>query len=276
MRFFLFFFTLIICTSCLDDSSDVDNEIKDLTIQAYIEEGGFAKVYLTNAIPFNIRIDTLAVLRAIELQAEVSISDSFGNSERLVFDFDKDRYPFIFYQGNTLKGEIGTDYSIDIQLNGEIFNSRTKIPLTPSINSYSFIDSFRDGVLEEPLKDLKLVLNNNSADVQYYKFEARNDILDDEFTPASPFIINTENISGNTFSVLLESPTFANGNEIILNVIGITKEEFDFFKAIRGDKTTLLEGFTFNEQIPSNILGGAFGYWGGENSTKISMKVEKK
>lgn len=276
MRFFLFFFTLIICTSCLDDSSHVNNEINDLTIQAYIEEGEFARVYLTNAIPFDTRIDTLAILKAIEFQAKVSISDSFGSSERLTLNKNEDQYPFIFYQGNILKGKTGADYAIDIQLNGEVFNSLTKVPLKPSINSYSFIDSFRDGVLEEPLKDLKLVLNNNSAEIQYYKFEARNDILDDEFTPASPFIINTENISGDTLSVLLESPTFASGNDLILKVISITEEEYDFLKAIGGDKTTLLEGFTFNEQIPSNIIGNAFGYWAGENSTEISLKVEKK
>ena len=277
MRFFLVFFVLLlICSSCFDDSSDIDNEIKDLTIQASIKEGDFARVYLTNAIPFDSKIDSLALLKAIEFQAKVNLHDSQGNSELLTLNIDENKYPFIFYHGNSIKGETGVKYFIDVEVKGEIFNSETEVPLAPSVHSHNFVDSFIDGELDELFKDLKLVLNNINGEIQYYKFTVNDNSLNNEFLPANPYIINTENVSGDTFLVLLEFNGFTSGNELTLDVISISKEEYEFLEAIGGDKTTLLEGFSFNEQIPSNILGNAFGYWSGENSLSLSLKVQKE
>lgn len=276
---------LIICMSCFNEKSDDVNEVDDLTIQANIKEGEFTEVYLTNAIAFSGVIDSLVVLKAIELRAKVMISDPFGNSEILTLKADQTQYPYVFYQGNSIKGEANVAYDIGIELDGKLFNSSTKIPLKPSVDSFNFVDSFNDGILQEGVKDLQLILNNDINEIQYYKFWVKDNFLESKFFPAKPFIVNTENVSGDTFSVLIEFDRlnvetdeidnfFVQGRESLLDVIAITKEEYDFLKAIEGDETTLLEGVSLNEQIPSNILGGAFGYWSGENSFQFSFEVK--
>lgn len=281
----LLVFSSFLHYSCLNEELGELNYINNLTVQASIDEGNFAEVYLTNAIPFSGVIDSLQIVKAVESKAKVTIIAADGKQDVLTLKRDNTRYPFLFYQGSIIKGEVGAEYVIDIELGGETITSTTNIPDAPIFEKIEFIDYYEDNLLQEDVKDLKLTLTKNSTETEYFKFKIKQNGVDDNFISTDPYIINTENINTASFSFILKYKALNNdvnkienrlvlGQEFFLEIISITQEEYEFLKAIGGDETTLLDGFSFNEQVPSNLSSGAFGYWSGENVSTIFFTVE--
>lgn len=281
----LLVFSSFLHYSCLNEELGELNYINNLTVQASIDEGNFAEVYLTNAIPFSGVIDSLQIVKAVESKAKVTIIAADGKQDVLTLKRDNTRYPFLFYQGSIIKGEVGAEYVIDIELGGETITSTTNIPDAPIFEKIEFIDYYEDNLLQEDVKDLKLTLTKNSTETEYFKFKIKQNGVDDNFISTDPYIINTENINTASFSFILKYKSLNNdvnkienrlvlGQEFFLEIISITQEEYEFLKAIGGDETTLLDGFSFNEQVPSNLSSGAFGYWSGENVSTIFFTVE--
>lgn len=285
MKFLISLIAILVFCGCINTNDSRYNYLSDLTVEGFIQEGQFAEVLLTNSIPFKGRIDSLEVVRAIESKAKVVVSNS-ETTEILTLKRDDTRFPYLFYRGNIIKGELGETYNLHITISGQEYFSETTIPSPPEVLEVGFVDSFDDeNKLEKDLKDLKVILSSADSQVNYFK--ARFLDVEDEgasYKPAKPFIFNTENITEDSFSVILEYTSLnleidevennlVLGKSFLLDITSITEEEYAFWKAVKGDETTFLDGVSFNEQIPTNI-GGAFGYWSGQNSAKIGLVVK--
>jgi len=277
----LIIFSLFTALSCSVNDSETKTSDK-LTIEGQIRENEFAEIFLTNSLAFEGVIDSLTVAKSVESKAKVTLSDG-EITEILTLKRDNSRFPFLFYRSNIIKGVKGGEYDLKISIRAKEFTSQTTVPEVPNIKNVTFIESRKDGELIPDRRDVRLEVVNNLSKICYYKIFIKNED-ENKFEFASPFIFNTENITTETFPLIIEYPSFENGfKENLLQVgltfdlklVAITKDQFDFWKSIRGDQSTITNNSSFSAEVITNISNGAFGYWSGENVTALKFKILK-
>lgn len=267
---------IISCEKVSNDTLDTNS----LTVEAQIKEGRVAEVYLTNAISFESTIDSLSILEAIESKAKVVLS-SGEDSEVLTLKRNDNRFPFAYYEGNEIKGEVGKEYALTVSIRGEVFTSTSSIPEKPRILDVDFMDAVNENDPNEKVVDLKLTVENN-REIKYFKILAKN-VNENKFSNAKPLIFSSETLSATeSFPVFISyskeiDGKFVNqvkpGESYEISLIAISKEQFDFWKSIKGDQTSIQDNASLSINTPSNISNGAFGYWSGENVTTIRVDV---
>lgn len=270
---------LFLCCFCFCCSPDgFDNTIHNsLTVEGYIEPGKYARIYLTKNLPVIGTIDSLDLVDSIETTAKVELF-SENTSEILTLKKDLNRFPFFYYRSNIISGDINKNYTLKISLNNSIYNAETTIPSQPIIESYNFENTKKDS-----LRKLSVSFKKQLDLVGFYKcFIKHNN--DDVYTKAKPFIFNDSLVISNTYTVsFLYDKIVDNeiknqmkvGDTIEFKISSIPKTEYEFWKAIVGDQTTLNNDVLFTQNTPTNIFGAkAFGYWSGQNSQKTTIIVK--
>lgn len=280
MRHFFLLVISILLYNCVNNDALLLESDK-LTIEGRIEEGKFARVFLTNSLPFRGIIDSLEVVKTIETKAKVVLSDG-KISEILTVKKDVSRFPYLYYRSNLIKGKIGDEYELSVTIRGKEFVSKTSIPKKVEVISYDFLDWNNDGVIHPNFKEIKLTIRKSKLKNTYYKILIKNE-KEQKYELARPYIFNTESVTTDTFPVIVnyiktnedgENESQIKVNEIIeMQLIAITKEQFDFWKSIFGDKTTILENASFTNEVESNISNGGFGYWSGENVVYFKFNI---
>ncbi|NJX15652.1 DUF4249 family protein [Tamlana crocina] len=279
MNRIFFVFLLMGCTVVEPHTLKPDR----LTVEGQIQEGKFAEINLTNGLAFKGVIDSLEVARSIESKAKVVLSDG-EVSEVLTLKRDDSRFPFLYYRSNLIKGELGRNYSLTVKIRGKEFLSQTTVPEKANVPGMEFIEWTEDGVKDPNSRSIKLTIANpQEGKNRYFKILIKKEV-EENFEYAKPFIVNTENISTETFPVIVSYIKLGDegkkvnqmtlGEVIELKIIAITKEQFDFWKSVKGDETSVLEGTSFTDRVSTNISNGAFGYWSGENTVSFKFKVE--
>lgn len=251
-----------------------------LTVQGELRENEFAEILLTNSLAFEGVIDSVKVAKSIESKAKVILSDG-EISEILTLKRDDSRFPFLFYRSNLIKGGLNKTYDLTIEIREKEFLSTTQVPEKPIIKKISFLEAQKDGVPTPEFKDIRLEIENDLSKINYYKVFIKNE-NEEKFEFASPFIFNTENIKTVTFPLVVNYNTFENGTResllqigqvFELQLIAITKDQFDFWKSVSGDETDIIDNSTFGNEVITNISGGAFGYWSGENINFLKFRI---
>ena len=278
MRKLLFLLGILI--GCSENDTTIRSS-DPLTIEGQIQENQFATIYLTNSLAFEGVIDSLTIAKSIESKAKVMLSDG-NNSEILTLKRDDSRFPFLFYRSNIIKGETGRKYNLSIEIRGKKFISETVLPKKAEIESIDFIEASKDGIKTPDFRDIKLTINNSTpSKTMYFKVLIKKE-EEAQFFNASPFIFNTENIFTDTFPLIITYSKRINGSEvnqlkinetIEIQLVAISKEQFDFWKSVKGDQTTIIDNSSFSSEITTNISNGAFGYWSGENVTNLKFTI---
>lgn len=281
MNKILFLLVILVMCSCV--KTDILSSDK-LTVEGVIKEGEFAEIRLTNSLFFEGVIDSLEIVKSIEAKAKVVISNS-EITEILTLKREDSKFPFLYYRSNIIKGELGENYDLSINVRGKEFVSSTELPEKPEILDINFLEFIEDGVPNPDYRDVKLTINNNVSSEKYFKILVKTE-SEEKFDLASPFLFNTENIFTDTFPLIVRYPKFKRGiekqnqfkvNEVIeLQLVAITKEQFDFWKSVKGDESTFVENASFTNEVVSNISNNAFGYWSGENVEFIKFKILEK
>lgn len=278
MRKLLFLLGILI--GCSENDTTIRSS-DPLTIEGQIQENQFATIYLTNSLAFEGVIDSLTIAKSIESKAKVMLSDG-NNSEILTLKRDDSRFPFLFYRSNIIKGETGRKYNLSIEIRGKKFISETVLPKKAEIESIDFIEASKDGIKTPDFRDIKLTINNSTpSKTMYFKVLIKKE-EEAQFFNASPFIFNTENIFTDIFPLIITYSKRINGSEvnqlkinetIEIQLVAISKEQFDFWKSVKGDQTTIIDNSSFSSEITTNISNGAFGYWSGENVTNLKFTI---
>ncbi len=276
MKTLYIFILIIISVSCNDFQIDSSYE-ESLTVEAYIENGKQARVYLTKSLPIEGVIDSIALIKNIESHAKVIISNG-DITEVLSLKRDDEHYPMLYYKSNNLKGEVGRNYTLQIDLSGKSYFSETTVPSKSLINSIIFNPV--EGDLTDSLRELNIIVDNAIPSmVKYFKLLIKRDSIYPKYIFPEPPIFTNENTDNTEINIFVkynydgDDYRYILGEVVYIKLQRITKEEYVFWKSIKGDKTRLLNMKTFSEEIPSNI-DGAFGYWGGQNTSSYRVVVK--
>ncbi len=266
------FLILLVLVACNEFEVPLNNT-KGLTVEAYIEAGKTPKVYLTSPIPIS-GAEEIDLAKAIEGNAKVEISDGTV-TEIAIFDADNSRYPNRYYRFLDIKGKVGGVYTLTITLEDVVYEGVTTIPVAPVINEVSYIEKVtHEGELGgRNIKiDFKKTMEN-----QYCKIFIKRR-SEEKYAKASPFLVNNLFSGGAGYTAYIDYmiedalgrkvTNLHYGEEYSILVQTITEEEYNFWKSLLGDATTLVKLPSFSLEVPTNISNGAFGFWGGYSSSE--------
>jgi hypothetical protein len=248
-----------------------------LVVEGSIETGEFPKVLITrnrgffNEFPTDL---TTFINEFVVTDAVVTVSDG-TNSETLQFTIDPLNYPFVYYTGSNLKGEIGKSYTLTIVSGSKIITSRTQIPSAVPLDSTWFgLNPFNNeedslGVSYGQIIDPDTIGNayrlfaKKNTETAYFPVSGAH--FNDDFTNGQKVVF----FNGQGKRPFFASDTFVPsdffyklGDTILLKFCSIGRKEELFFNTL--DAATNSNGNPFSSPVivKSNIEGG-LGIWCG-------------
>jgi len=248
-----------------------------LVVEGSIETGEFPKVLITRNRGFfnEFPTDLNAFLTEFVVQdAVVTVSDG-TNSEVLQFTIDPVNYPFVYYTGSIIKGEVGKSYTLTILSGNKTLTSHTQISTVVPLDSTWFgLDPFNNnedslgvsyGQIMDPdtLGNAYRLFAKKNSEISYFPVAGAH--FNDDFTNNQKVVF----FNGQGTRPFFASDTFVPqeffyklGDTILLKFCSIGRNEELFFNTL--DAATNSNGNPFSSPVivKSNIVGG-LGIWCG-------------
>ena len=170
----LLLFLAVIAAGC---QSEIDVDMPEyepkLVIEGTIENGQPAIVMLSKSISYLAEID-LDYLRdnVMITDAEVIVTSSDGESERLTFQFCPEAPLFFAFKSTNLKGKENTTYTLTVNYAGEQYTAQTTIPSTFALDSIRF-DNPSEFVNSDSMRAIRIQMTDNPMESNYYAFSVK-------------------------------------------------------------------------------------------------------
>lgn len=183
-----------------------DYETK-LVVEGSIESGKPAMVILSKSIPYFSNIDLNYLLNNVFIRdAEVYVTSSDGEMERLTFQYCADSPVMFAYCGNNIRGKENTSYTLTINYDGQTYTATTTIPKTFDLEKiwFSTISEFFNA---DTMRTIRIQMTDNPAEENYYTFQLKlscPSFKDRLWTYTVPIAFDDKSISGITFNYELE------------------------------------------------------------------------
>ena len=137
LKYIIVLFCFYSCTK--EITIAVPNTGKQFVVNGHIENNQPVKILLTRSLPYFDPLNDNDVLESLVDDALITITNSDGLSETLSYEFGLTDSWYYNYTGNTILGEEGMSYRLDIIKNDTIVSASTTIPYLAPIT----LDSLR-------------------------------------------------------------------------------------------------------------------------------------
>jgi len=281
MRFihlFISAFLLMVLASCEREIDiDLPNDEELIVVEGRIRPNEAPVILLTknqgffDAVPAGLE----DFVNSFVIQdAQVIISDGV-QSEQLQFTIDFVNYPFFYYTGNVIKGEVGKTYALSIIYNNKVLTSSTTIPAPVQIDSSWFgLNPF--DIAEDSLGVSYIQILDPDTFGNAYRLYARKNSFQ-FFNPVSGSEFNDDFVNGNNivfFAGSADQPFIAQdsfvpreffyslGDTIYLELASIGRKEYFFYATLGAAVGSNGNPFASPTLVQSNIKGG-LGVWVG-------------
>jgi len=205
---FLLLFLTVIAAGC---QSEIDVDMPEyepkLVIEGTIENGQPAIVMLSKSISYLAEID-LDYLRdnVMITDAEVIVTSSDGESERLTFQFCPEAPLFFAFKSMNLKGKENTTYTLTVNYAGEQYTAQTTIPSTFALDSVRF-DNPSEFVNSDSMRAIRIQMTDNPMENNYYAFSVKVHcpaFQDRLWVSSIPVAFDDKTFNGLTFNYEIE------------------------------------------------------------------------
>lgn len=277
--FYLFSCAILVFISACEREIDIElPDAEDLiVVEGSIEPGQSPVIMLTKNRGFfdNFPSDLEGFINEFVIQDAVVIVSDGLMSEQLSFTVNPFAYPYFYYTGTTLKGEIGKSYSLTIISNGKTLTSTTHISAAVPIDSTWYglnpFDSTEDslGVAYISITDPDSIGNAYRLFAKKKEEGWFNQVAGSEFNDdyvngqkviffagqgEKPFVASDSFVPLNYFYNI--------GDTIILKFCSIGSKELKFFYTMDAALNSNGNPFAAPTIVKSNIEGG-LGVWCG-------------
>lgn len=187
---------------------DLPDYSSKLVIDGTIENGEPAIVFLSKSIPYFSEIDFGSLSECIIANddAEVFVTSSDGESEKLKFEWCPDAPFMMAYVSHNLKGKENTSYTLTVKYNGQTYTATTSIPHTFSIDS-AWFDSPMEYINTDTMRTVRILMTDNPSEVNYYSFKIKvacPKFQDRLWSSTLPIAFDDKTFNGCTFNYELE------------------------------------------------------------------------
>ena len=297
--------SLILTVSC---ETEIDVSLpaygSEMVVEGWIEPGEPAKVSLSKSVPY------LSTINLNTLYDEVIVKDAIVTVIAENGDFDtlqlvqNDEAPlFWYYISPTLKGELNTTYTLQIDWNGKKYSSTTSIPDLINIDSV-WLDNFQS-FPSDTLKSLRVKFQDRLETKDYYLFKvkiANQTFADRVYLTTFPIAIDDVAFPGDTYiadvlrfgtsefykppqiseqdQFTYYRPFYKPGDTIYMKAAKIDYNSFRFLSTAGSMMYFGVNPFTNPPQIYSNITSETgdkcLGVWMGSASIHYKMIFENQ
>ncbi|MEZ5174337.1 MAG: DUF4249 domain-containing protein [Bacteroidia bacterium] len=278
LRYLIPFLLAAVLISCEREIEiDLPNDEDLVVVEGRIRPGESPVILLTRNRGFfdAVPTDLEEFVNEFVIQdAQVIVSDG-TQSEELQLTFDILHYPYIYYTGTVVKGEIGKTYSLSINYNNKVLTAETTIPNNVAIDTSWFgLNPF--DINEDSLGVSYLqIIDPDTFGNAYRLYAKKNSEL--QFFAVSGSEFNDDFINGNNvpfFAGSSDTPLAAQdsfipqeyfyslGDTIYLELANIGRKEYNFYATLGAALNSNGNPFASPTLVQSNIDGG-LGVWVG-------------
>jgi hypothetical protein len=278
----LFVAGFMILSSCEKDITvGIPQADKKPVVEGYIFQGEYATVGITWSFPFFKPLtgvdftDPAAAQEFLVLDALVTLSDGFS-SETLSLTFDPTSFPPIYYQGDSILGQPGRTYTLNIKFPGYDLAAVTTIPEPVSLDSLAFkVEAGEDSLgfarmyFQDPpaIGNIYRLYSKRPSYSNYVPtYAVGNSVIDDqayngqyiEFLFGRPDERNNVFVSDTDTAEVYgdDSGYWKLGDTIMVRFCTIDRISYDFIKTMENAAGTSGNPFTNPTTVKSNITGG--------------------
>lgn len=255
------------CTSCeKNDTEYLDPSSIPFVIEGWIEHGQPPVVMVTHAV--DLTEDTPSFDNFIEKWCKVSIWDN-DKQYLLTARIDDSYTPSLIFTTSRLKGEVGHTYRLAVECYDRTLSATATMSAAPKIERL-VAEKYSDS---DSLYSLRAFITPGNND-QRFKFFVKVIGTDGRYYPSFLSTLSAQNYDLTSGAVITKgkrvdlkensgdiSHYFKSGDIVLVHVCSLEAEIYDFWNSY--DNTISLSDnlfFTFNENLPSNIVGG-LGYF---------------
>jgi len=203
-------FTALLFGAC---ETEIDVDLPEyepkLVIEGTIENGEPAVVMLSRSIPYFADIDLNYIMHNLIItgdDAEVTVTSSDGESERLTFQYCPDAPLYLAFVSRNLRGRENTSYTLTVKYDGKEYHAVTSIPHTFDIDSLWF--SWPSDIINaDTMRTLRVLMTDNPAEANYYRFQIKvkcPKFSDRLWISTLPVAFDDKTFNGITFNYELE------------------------------------------------------------------------
>lgn len=244
-----------------------------LVIEGTIEPGKYPVVYLTKSKNYTDKIDSSNIFKYIASVAKVTITSS-KQSEILTLRLDTEQFPFYYFEGTEIKGEIGETYTIKVELSGKTYEGSTTILPSVSLTKYEFLPVEGDTTKQF----INIQFKDPLEDKNYYRVFLKRLNKDHSFKPSYLSTFNDVGFNGESFTYQIvrnysstlqddDIRYFVKGDSVMIKFCAIDKKTHDYWKTIDGLIAVSANPFGLSTNTPlSNFTNDALGIFYGLSS----------
>lgn len=265
----LFVATVFIFVACEKDVTvDLNTGESKIVIEGYIEAGLPPYIIITRSSPYFDPVDENTMQNMFVKNAVVKIStDGYEESLRIV-NQAIDSVEMAIYIGQR-PGVSGKSYHLEVEVDGKIYSSDTRIPQAVQLDSVWFKEQSNDslGLAWYKFHDPDTLGN-------YYRIYTLHVGHDPIFRHPIPSVNNDNVINGRDIEFATtkgrkgvvnnkrKENLFKIGDTILLRFASMNADAFYFWRAVEQQISNNGNPFAAPASVPSNIKGG-LGLWAG-------------
>jgi len=178
-----------------------------MVVEGSIENGRPAMVILSKSISYFANIDLNYLLNNVFIRdAEVYVTSSDGEMERLMFQYCADSPIYFAYCGNNIRGKENTSYTLTINYEGKTYKATTTIPHTFDLEAIWF-SSLSEYLNADTMRTIRIQMTDNPAEENYYAFQLKvscPSFKDRLWVSPVPIAFDDKSFNGLTFNYELE------------------------------------------------------------------------
>lgn len=186
---------------------DLPEYTPKLVIEGTIENGQPARVIISRSVSYFQELDFDYLNENVFIgDAEVTVTSSDGESERLTFQYCPDAALFFAYCSNHLIGKENTSYTLTVKYDGKTYTATTTIPHTFDLDSLWF-DCPSDLINADTMRVIRTLLTDNANEANYYGFSvklATPEYKDRLWISTLPLAFDDKTFNGLTFNYEIE------------------------------------------------------------------------
>ncbi len=254
---------------------DLPEPEEKIVVEGWIEQDDYPVVIVTKNAPYFAAVDSASLFGLIVTDAKVTVSDGI-NYEELSLSINPDYFPYLVYNGNFIKGEIGKTYYLTVEVEGKTLTASTTIPQLVPFDSVWF--------KLEPQKDtlgfLWAHLSDDPDADNFYRIFTKRINEDKKFIPIFGSAYEDKFFNGQSFAFSIyrgiesfsdeseyenyhEMGYFKIGDTIVVKNCSIDEAHYKFWRTLEQEMYSGGSPFAVPTTIISNIQGGGLGVWGG-------------
>ena len=262
---------LAACTAELPESPET------LVVEGWIENGAAPMVFVTSSVSTSFEEQGLTdLVEHVATTANVTITHD-GVRYPLVGSISQDYFLSFYYTSNTLKGEVGGTYKLEVDWKGMHAEAETTILAPGTVNSIV--------VERHPMIDTSYIVKahiNPAPGVQYYRFFSMavgkdatygvsyNGSCDSRLYADEFFAVNR----GRSNPIEYSDYYYTYGDSVRFKLASMEADAYDFWT--RYDENVMFSHaalLPYSSNLKGNINGG-LGYWFGYGVTTYAIKVK--